>query len=183
MLLCWWLGPTRRVGTTPNIDIASTCTIDGRRGLVLVEAKAHTTELTKEAAGKRLESDCSDDSKAAHDMVGSAIDAARQGLSRATSMSWGVSRDSYYQLSNRFAWSWKLTTLGFPIVLVYLAFLDADEMVDQGAPFASPAEWEDLVLRDSSAAVPEPVWNQRWSIDGVQLVPLIRSARQPLCAR
>ena len=113
----------------------------------------------------------------------SAIDAARDRLSRATPMHWGISRDSYYQLSNRFAWSWKLTTLGFPVVLVYLGFLDADEMVDQSAPFASHAEWERLVVRDSAAAVPESVWNRRWLIDGVPFVPLIRSATQPLCTR
>jgi hypothetical protein len=51
-LLAWWLGPARSSGTTPTIDIASTCTVGGRRGLLLIEAKAHDNEL--ERAGKPL---------------------------------------------------------------------------------------------------------------------------------
>jgi hypothetical protein len=42
----WWLAERRSNSQTPNWDIASTCTIDGRQGLVLVEAKAHGTEFT-----------------------------------------------------------------------------------------------------------------------------------------
>lgn len=42
----WWLAERRPNSQTPNWDIASTCTIDGRQGLVLVEAKAHGTEFT-----------------------------------------------------------------------------------------------------------------------------------------
>ena len=42
---------------------------------------------------------------------------ARNGLSAATGLQWGLSRDDHYQLSNRFAWCWKLATLGIPVVL------------------------------------------------------------------
>ena len=45
----WWLAVRRRVNT-PNWDIASTCTIENRPGLILVEAKAHSAELS--GAGK-----------------------------------------------------------------------------------------------------------------------------------
>jgi hypothetical protein len=48
----WWLADARPKSTTPNWDIASTCLIDGQRGLLLVEAKAHHGELSDE--GKRL---------------------------------------------------------------------------------------------------------------------------------
>lgn len=147
-LLAWWLGPYRKRATTPNIDIASTCTVGGRRGLLLIEAKAHDHEL--ERAGKPLRSDASDDSKAAHDAIGSAIELARIGLSRAMPGEWGVSRDSRYQLSNRFAWSWKLTTHGVPVVLVYLGFLSADEMEDcarPSAPALSGTNWSGRTAR------------------------------------
>ena len=40
----WWLAVPRGANT-PNWDIASTCTIKGQRGLLLVEAKAHSAEL------------------------------------------------------------------------------------------------------------------------------------------
>src|SRR5947199_10071835 len=54
-LLHWWLAVAGAQRTaTPNWDIASTCTIDGRRGLLLVEAKAHDAELRNEERGKLL---------------------------------------------------------------------------------------------------------------------------------
>ena len=37
-----------------NLDIAGTCTIDGKAGLFMVEAKAHDEELRKEESGKKL---------------------------------------------------------------------------------------------------------------------------------
>lgn len=40
----WWLKVSRRANT-PNWDIVSTCTIEGRPGLVLIEAKAHDMEF------------------------------------------------------------------------------------------------------------------------------------------
>ncbi len=44
----WWLAVQSGRPRTPNWDIASTCTVDGARGLLLVEAKAHTQELKVE---------------------------------------------------------------------------------------------------------------------------------------
>ena len=41
----WWLAVQSDDSKTPTWDIASTCTVDGHKGLLLVEAKAHTKEL------------------------------------------------------------------------------------------------------------------------------------------
>ena len=41
----WWLAERRGDPPTPNWDIASTCTVDVRKGMHLVEAKAHNQEL------------------------------------------------------------------------------------------------------------------------------------------
>ena len=60
-LRSWWLEPASIRAKTPNIDIASTCQIDGVPGLLLVEAKAHDEELKREAAGRRLKVDKSAD--------------------------------------------------------------------------------------------------------------------------
>ena len=46
----WWLAVQRPSTQTPNWDIAAACTIRGRRGLMLAEAKAHADELSD--AGK-----------------------------------------------------------------------------------------------------------------------------------
>ena len=49
----WWLPADRQDAMTPNFDIASTCTIDGSPGLLLVEAKAHERDLMNTAAGRQ----------------------------------------------------------------------------------------------------------------------------------
>lgn len=179
-LTAWWLPAGREGARTPNFDIASTCTIDGKPGLLLVEAKAHEEELRKEATGRSLPLDASDERKASHPTIGSAIDAARTGLTAATGRPWGISRDTHYQISNRFAWSWKLTELGVPVVLVYLGFLGADEMSDKGSPLEDGPAWTRLVLDHSRDCVPADVWERRWLIGGVPFVPLIRSVLQSL---
>ena len=177
----WWLPADRLDARTPNFDIASTCTIDGAPALLLVEAKAHDTELRKEAAGRRLAADDSIERRASHATIGAAIESARMALEAATRLTWHISRDSHYQMSSRFAWSWKLTELGIPVVLVYLGLLKADDMSKPGeVPFSDAAAWETLVRSHSAPLFPGEVWDRRWSVKGVPLIPLIRSLELPL---
>jgi len=170
----WWL-VRKGNAKTPHIDIASTCTIEGRPGLLLVEAKAHDEELIQECAGKRLDEHASAGSAANHERIGIAIAEACTGLAAATKLVWQISRDSHYQMSNRFAWSWKLTELGVPVILVYLGFLNADEMVDRGKPFQGHRDWEALVKAQSTQLFPASVWGQPWRANGQAFVPLIKS--------
>lgn len=175
----WWLPAGRHDATVPNFDIASTCMIGGAPGLLLVEAKAHDTELTAEARGRPLNDDASHDRKASHVTIGRAIDDARRSLSADTGLAWGISRDSHYQLSNRFAWAWKLTQLGIPVVLIYPGLLNCTEMADRGDPFVAHDEWRDLVLDEAKGVIPEEVWERPRKTSGAQLIPLIRSADYP----
>jgi hypothetical protein len=175
----WWLA--KAAPTTPNWDIVSTCTIEGRSGILLVEAKAHDIELIKETAGKRAPADSeSDNSRRNHLRIGAAIEEANLALQRSTGLDWALSRDSHYQMCNRFAWAWKLTNLGFPVVLVYVGFLGADEMRDKGAPFTDDAAWREVVRQHSNPLFPAEVWGQRWSCDGQSFIPLIRSVKVAL---
>lgn len=176
----WWLPADRCGARTPNFDIASTCTVSGYRGLLLVEAKAHDQELKKEAAGRQLPEDASEERKASHPTIGTAIAVARTGLAAATGLGWQISRDSHYQISNRFAWCWRLTELGIPVVLVYLGFLAANEMADKGRPLTDAKDWSDLVLAHGEGVVPAEVWGRSWTVNGVAFAPLIASAMQPL---
>ena len=130
-----WRFPKER--TTPNWDIASTCTIKGQRGLLLVEAKAHSAELGESDS-------CGSRNRGNHERIRWAITEAAAGLQTATGSSWILSPDGHYQLSNRFAWSWKLASLGIPVVLLYLGFLNAEEMTDRGQVFGSAGQWEGL---------------------------------------
>jgi hypothetical protein len=177
----WWLPADGQDAMTPNFDIASTCTIDGALGLLLVEAKAHETELKKEASGRRLTENDSDERKATHASIGVAIESARIGLEASTHLNWQISRDSHYQMSNRFAWSWKLAQLGFPVVLVYLEFLKASDMSKPGeVPFTNADAWEGLIRSHSALLFPLEVWGRRWLVNGVSFIPLIRSLQVPL---
>ena len=164
---------------TPNFDIACTCSVEDETGLLLVEAKAHTEELNKQVAGKELSPSATQNSLRNHRRIGECILEANSGLAKYTGLNWELSRDRCYQMSNRFAWSWKLTELGFPVILVYLGFLNAREMLDQGDPFANHAEWEALVKAHSRSMVPDIVWDKRWNVHGRPFISCIRSLETP----
>ncbi len=174
----WWL-KVRPRANTPNWDIASTCDIQGRDGLMLVEAKAHWRELS--CAGKLNPRTANGWEN--HERIGAAIQEANVPLNEILS-GWGLSRDSHYQLSNRFAWAWKLASLGVPVILVYLGFLNADEMSDRGRPFHSADDWEGAVRTHSAGVVPDNVWGDSLlDVGGTPLRALIRSEQIALPPR
>jgi len=158
----WWLAKPE-TANSPNWDIVSTCTVNGRKGLLLVEAKAHASELrANDSCGARDE----DNGK----KIKGAIADANQKLGQG----WRLSIDSHYQVSNRFAWACKVASLGVPTVLVYLGFLNAHEM---SQPFASHSDWERCLLAYADGVVPRTVWNStQISVSGTPVIPLIRSA-------
>jgi hypothetical protein len=158
----WWLA-IRQNANTPNWDIVSSCTIEGRKGLMLVEAKAHAGELNP--------NDCCG---AKNEKNRERIRAAIEGVSQRLGEGWGLSIDSRYQLSNRFAWAWKIASLGIPVVLVYLGFLNAHEM---SQPFTSHEAWERCLLTYAEGTVPPSVWSSDpINVNDTPLIPLIRSA-------
>jgi hypothetical protein len=162
----WWLAVRERANT-PNWDIAATATVQGRHGLVLVEAKAHARELkTDGKPAGRAENDT---------RIAGAIAEANAALNRLRP-GWNLSATSHYQLANRFAWAWKLASLGVPVVLVYLGFVNATEMCDQGRPFADDEDWRTVLHSHADQVVPPAVWNHRLEIGGTPLIPVIRSA-------
>lgn len=186
-LAAWWLPANQRTDRTPNFDITSTCLIDGRPGIVLVEAKAHDNELIRESAGRKVASIDPSTSRvsreSSHVTIGVAIEQARTSLSTEIGLHFGISRDRCYQMSNRFAWAWKVAASGIPVVLMYLGFLDAEDMVSSGNPFRTHDEWEKLVRSHSAPIAPDAIWNQRHTIEGQPFIPIIRSTFQPLAVR
>lgn len=167
-LTSWWLYK-RSGANTPNWDLTSKCMIEGRQGLILIEAKAHSRELSPKGKQKRK-----DTNKCNHEQIGLAIQQSNEALNRVLP-GWSLSRDSHYQLSNRFAWAWKLVSIGIPVILVYLGFLNATEMIDQGLPFSSQDAWRDHMVTLTEDVVPSGVWESRLEINGTPLIPLIRS--------
>jgi len=175
----WWLAVSENDPRTPNWDMAGTCTVRGKKGLVLVEAKAHWNELARSSEGKRLQKPASDGTLKNHEKIGEAIEEAAIGLRAATGGSWRIARDSHYQLSNRFAWSWKLASLGIPIVLVYLGFLYATDIAKGGDLFHSEEHWERVVKGHCEGVVDSGCWGQWLDVDGVPMLPLIRALNLP----
>jgi len=161
----WWLSIPRGANE-PNWDIVSTCHIGNKRGLLIGEAKAHAGEL--EDCGKAAGNTDN------HDQIGMAIEQTNIGLATASGLDgWNLSRDRCYQLSNRFAWAWKIASLGTPVALVYLGFLNA---VDMGESiFRSHDEWKARVLEHSRGLVPEGAWENSIDVNGTPLYATIRS--------
>jgi hypothetical protein len=179
-LLDWWLAIPENANT-PNWDIASTCIISGKSGLLLVEAKAHDAELRNEEKGKELKPPVSTNSRRNHVRIGACIHDAGLALAGETRLPWALSRDWNYQMSNRFAWAWKLTAIGIPIILIYLGFLHAEEMrLEKQKPFATPQEWEQLVMTHSEPLFPAEIWNRQWTLHGQPFIPIIRTLDVPI---
>jgi hypothetical protein len=144
----------------------TTCKVNGEPGLILIEAKAHDGEAKED--GKRpgnVENNL---------QIGAAMQEANGGLN-AIMAGWQLSCESHYQLCNRFAWAWKLSTLGIPTILIYLGFLGATEMLDQGQPFHSPQEWNAAIREHASSVVPPAAWGRCLQTPGGPMWALIRS--------
>jgi len=186
-LLSWWLAvPGARRTTTPNWDIASTCSVRGKRGLLLIEAKAHDAELRNEERGKPLGAEdgkgVSVDSRRNHLKIGGCIQDASLALSEQTRLAWALSRDWNYQMANRYTWAWKLTELGIPVILIYLGFIGCEEMRKGSAqkPIADKEDWERMVQAHSQLLFPRQIWDREWNVHGQPFIPLIRVHEQDL---
>ncbi len=145
----WWIAEKPQFSNTPNWDFISTCTIDGVKGLLLIEAKAHVQELKKEKSGKRINNKYSELN---HSKIEEAITQAKVELSVAYP-DIKISRDKCYQLSNRIAHAWWLANQGIPVVLVYLGFLNCEDMSDGKCTlFKKDEDWQEC-FRDHAKLV------------------------------
>lgn len=167
----WWLAHERGANT-PNWDIAAGCEIEGRPGLILVEAKANVPELS--VAGKPVDAGASAASGDNHERIGLAINEACASLRR-ISASTAISRDSHYQLSNRVAFAWKLASLGVPTVLAYLGFWGDGGIVDAGQPFADAGHWEAVFAQYAHTMVPRELFERRVECETAPMWLLVRS--------
>lgn len=143
----WWI---EYGSQTPHWDLISTCTINGKKGILLVEAKAHFGELNKESKGKPFDSkNVTAKSTANQIRIKNAIEQAKNKINNTIAPDRiSISIDKYYQLSNRLAHAWWLANEGIPVVLMYLGFLDCHDMNDGKYKLLnSQEEWEDCFLK------------------------------------
>lgn len=173
----WWLKVVAKANT-PNWDVASTCRVSGKPGLILVEAKAHAAELSCAAKPKPStpngeKNDCR--TRDAMAEANGALNRVRPG--------WRLSCDSHYQMANRFAWAWKLASMGVPVVLLYLGFTQSVEMADRGEPFEDGTAWEKTVREHSAGIAPPSVWDSPMRVGDTSIVCCIRSTEISLPVR
>lgn len=167
----WWL--YHKVGAnTPNWDMALGCEIEGRPGLIMVEAKANWPELG--TGGKALSRNATEKSRDNHQRIGHAIDEACTGWCSLDERV-AIVRDSHYQLANRLAFTWKLATLGIPVVLLYLGFTGDEGIRDVGQPFTDDFEWQQAFERYIKDIFPTDLVNKRLEIESVPVWLLSRS--------
>lgn len=149
-ILNWWLQIKHSKAATPKWDFVSTCNINGKRGMLLVEAKAHAGELEGESKGKSLDKNASANSKANHNKIGRAIGGANREINKRVS-GVSISRDKCYQLSNRVAHAWWLAHRGIPVVLLYLGVVSCLDMNNgKNILFKSDADWQKCFANHAS---------------------------------
>ena len=121
-LRSWWLpaSPLNKNARTPRWDLISTCTVLGRKGLLLVEAKAHEGEL--DWKGKRREAKASEQAKLNHDHIQTAVANISHTLARVSGARVALGVESHYQLAHPVAWAAFLANQGIPVALLHLGF-------------------------------------------------------------
>jgi hypothetical protein len=167
----WWLVHAKNANT-PNWDIALGCEIEGRPGLILVEAKAHEAELDPKP--KERSKPESDKSRENHDQIGRAIEQARDAL-RVFDSNVNVSRDTHYQLSNRVAFLWRLAQAGIPTVVIYLGFTGDQQFGKGVTPFRDHEHWVQKFREYADQVWPQTMIERRLEIAPVPVWFLVRS--------
>ena len=171
----WWLAVKHGIDQTPNWDLVSICKINGERGILLVEAKAHWDELENESHGKKLDAKASDNSKSNHEQIGKAIAQANTAINK-TIKGVSISRDQCYQLSNRVAHAWWLANQEIPVVLLYLGFLNCQDMHDgKRKLFKDDADWQNCFESHAKKVGVEKLLNQTVGCGKSEFVTICRS--------
>ena len=163
----WWVPEEYK---NPTWDLLCTARVEGKRGLVLVEAKAHLSELKED--GKELASGASAQSQANHNRIAECIADASHALDAALPGTVNLSVNSHYQLANRIASAWKLASCGLPVVLLYLGFTGDTYFEDY---FRTDEEWQKTMQDHLAGVFPHECVNTPLEIEGTPLTILTRS--------
>ena len=165
----WWLASPKPITKTPQWCIVSTCKIERKPGLLLLEVKSKSSELNRSRKDPPVITGRGNEEN--HESIREAIEEANSGLNLAIKGNWQLSIDTHYQLSNRFAWAWKLTELDIPVVLVYLGIWNS------GSGFKSKGIWENKMKEHYLNVVEESCWNQIHDLNQRPFGMFIRSKK------
>jgi hypothetical protein len=157
----WWL-VHKRGAKLPTWDlVVAALDKSGRPGLVLIEAKAHASELSE--AGKQWPQRKSPEeqkrSNGNHERIGRAISEATISLQH-IDPDIRLSRDKSYQLSNRIAFAWKLASMGIPVALIYLGFIGDAAISCAEDCFHEAAQWRKAFLGHAAEHFPARLYDR-----------------------
>ncbi len=121
-LRSWWLpSPARKQNArTPVWDLISTCNMLGRKGLLLVEAKAHQGEL--DWSGEPLHAKAGEQSQSSHDHIRTAVGNISNTLAGICGGKVILDVEARYRLTRRVAWAAFLASQGISVALLCLGF-------------------------------------------------------------
>lgn len=138
----WWFPYKTNRNRRPTWDLISHITVEGKPGVLLVEAKAHVGEL-KEQDSKECPAKDKPRRMANDYSIRLRLCEASLGLTSLGIGAFQLSADSHYQLSNRLAYLHKLASSGVPTVLMYLGWLESPDWPTD--PLRNAQQWKDLV--------------------------------------
>ncbi len=144
--LSWW-NKTKSFNKKTNYwDLMSTCTIKGKKGILLVQTKSSATDLLTLGLG-RLQDLYPYKPDNENDLsIKQAIAEANTGISKQVS---GIALTTLkcYQLSNRIANAWWLANNGIPAVLLYKGELNGQgPFYKYKKTFNSDKDWQDQFI-------------------------------------
>jgi len=156
----WWIVHCRG-SKFPTWDlVASAIGPGGKPALILVEAKAHSAELKPDGKAKAVRETKEQQQRTDenHARIAAAILEASQALA-SNLPSVALSADANYQFANRVAFSWKLASLGIPVVLIYLGFIGDDEIATKGRLMVDE-DWRRAFVDHAALHFPEAHLNK-----------------------
>jgi hypothetical protein len=114
----WWVADHYK---NPTWDLMAVCERESHRGLLLVEAKAHESELDWNGKRALVAETDSPQAWVNDGSIRAAIGEA-QGWFAQVAGPTTLTADTHYQLANRLASAYKVASVGVPVVLLYLGF-------------------------------------------------------------
>ena len=170
----WWLRHRTSRNRSPSWDLIARLANDKAKevGLLLVEAKAHETEI--KTTDRKTPPTSTEKSTENHAHIARTIARASKRLSQLGHGPFSLSHESHYQLSNRLTCAALLADMGYHVVLMYLGFTGDTYFTDDY--FRSPEHWQRVFGGYLQNVVPQRFPEQRCEMDnGGALTLVVRS--------
>ena len=173
--LKWWLKYPGPSAITPMFDIISTCTIDGKKGILLVEGRVNTGELFYNGIKKILSNLKTDNVMANQVSVAKAIKEANTGINK-TVKGVELSTENCYHLSSRISEAWWLANKGIPVILLYVGFLNYEKLsYKKHKVFTTDAEWQDLFKKHTEKVGVDKLLEKSIDCGAASFTTIVRS--------